>query len=119
MAVRFTADLSGVNELALSLLDVLSGLEHVNICTGCTRGGKPLAEFDPAAMADVQCVYETLPGWSEEIGQCRSFDELPANAPAYVNRVEGSGHCSSGRSDYVGPDRLQTIRHHTALEAFA
>ncbi len=118
VAVRFTADLSGVNELALSLLDVLSGLEHVNICTGYTRGGKPLAEFDPAAMADVQCVYETLPGWSEEIGQCRSFDELPANARAYVNRVEELIARPVGLIS-VGPDRLQTIRHHTALEAFA
>jgi adenylosuccinate synthase len=117
-AARYAADLSGVDELALSLLDVLCGLDQVLICTGYTRGGKAIADFDAADMTGVQCVYETLPGWREEISDCRTFEQLPAAAKNYVNRIEQLMGRPVGIIS-VGPDRLQTIRHHSLLEGLA
>ena len=94
---------------------MLCGLDQVLICTGYTRDGKSVADFDAADMAGVQCVYETLPGWPEEISDCRTFEQLPAAAKNYVNRIEQLMGRPVGIIS-VGPDRLQTIRHHSRLE---
>jgi len=114
-AVRYAADLSGVNEFALSLLDVLSGLAELKICTGYRVAGRDLADFDPAAMADAECVYETLDTWSEDITACTSYADLPAAARAYVDRVEAVLGRPVGVIS-VGPDREQTIFHNTTIE---
>ena len=114
-AVRYAADLSGVNEFALSLLDVLSGLDELKICTGYRINGQDLTDFDPAAMADAECVYETLDTWSEDITACTSYAELPAAARAYVDRVEAVLGRPVGVIS-VGPDREQTIFHNTTIE---
>jgi adenylosuccinate synthase len=114
-AVRYAADLSGVTELALSLLDVLSGLAEVKVCTGYRKGGKTVEAFDAAETEGVECVYETLPGWSEDIGQCRSFGELPAAARNYVVRLEALLARPVGLIS-VGPERTQTIIHKSAVE---
>jgi adenylosuccinate synthase len=87
-AVGYAASLSGVDCLALSLLDVLSGLEEVKICTAYRVDGRLLGEYDPTVLAAAECVYETLPGWSEEIASCRKLAKLPREARAYVRRVE-------------------------------
>jgi adenylosuccinate synthase len=114
-AVRYTADLSGVDELALSLLDVLTGLEEIKVCTGYTVDGEPLDAFDPALMDRAECIYETLPGWSEDITSCRSYDELPETARNYVNRVEELVGRRIGFVS-VGPGRAATIAHKTQIE---
>ncbi len=116
--VRYTADLSGVDELALMLLDVLSGLDEVKICTGYRVGGKVIEDFDPAMLGCVECVWETLPGWKEDIANCRSFTDLPANARAYVRRVEELLDRPVGLIS-VGPGREQSIPHHTKIEGLA
>jgi len=66
-AARYAADISGVDELALSLLDVLSGLDEINVCVGYRVDGESLDMLDPAAMAQAQPVYETMGSWSEDI----------------------------------------------------
>ncbi len=114
-ATRYAADISGVNELALSLLDVLSGLDELYICTGYKCDGKTLGAFDPAVMDAVQCEYDTASGWSEDISNCRTFDDLPDAAKAYVDRIETLLERPVGLIS-VGPDRLQTIVHHTQVE---
>jgi len=115
-AVRYAAELSGVDELSLSLLDVLSGLEEMRICTGYRRAGREVEEFDPIGLEDVECVYEELPGWKAEIGDCRRFDDLPAEAQAYVAKLEKLTGRPVGIIS-VGPERDQTIMHHTRIEA--
>jgi adenylosuccinate synthase len=115
-AVRYAADLSGVDELALSLLDVLSGLDEIKVCVGYRVAGAELVDFDPMSMAAAEPVYETLPGWSEDISDCRKFEQLPVNAKNYVRRVEELASRPVGFIS-VGPDRLQTIPHHTTIEA--
>jgi len=118
MAVRYTAEFSGVDELALSLLDVLSGLEEVKICTGYLIDGEPVDGFDPSLLGRVACEYETLAGWSKDIGACRKFEDLPAEAQAYVERIEQLVGRPVGVIG-VGADREQTIIHHTNLRDFS
>ena len=90
VAVKYAVDLCGVTHIALTLLDVLSGLDHLRICTGYKIAGHPLPAFraDMDVLAEVEPVYETLPGWSANIGGCRRFDELPREAQQYVQRIE-------------------------------
>lgn len=114
-AVRYTASLSGVNELSLSLLDVLGGLEEIQVCTGYKIDGCPVTDYDAALLYKAEPIYETLKGWPGEISDCRSFDSLPPAAQAYVNRLEELVGRPVGLIS-VGPERSQTIRHHSKIE---
>jgi len=114
-AVRYAADISGVDELALSLLDVLSGLDSVRICTGYQADGADLPDFDPSVLHNVQCVYETLPGWRRDISNCRKFSDLPSEAQDYVRTVEQVVGRPVGFIS-VGAERAQTIIHNTRIE---
>ncbi len=114
-AARYAADLSGVNELALSLLDVLTGLDQINICTAYRVNDKELNMFDPAAMAQAECAYETMPGWTRDISACRKFDELPEAAQNYVCRIEQLLGRPVGFVS-VGPERSETIVHNSVIK---
>jgi adenylosuccinate synthase len=114
-AVRYAADLSGADELALSLLDVLTGLDSLRIATGYRRGGRDVETFDPMGLGDVACAYEELPGWSEDICGCETFADLPQAARAYVQRIEALVGRPVGLIG-VGADREQAIVHHTATD---
>jgi len=110
VAVRYTARLSGVDVLAVMLLDVLSGLEELKICVAYELDGQQTTIF-PAHVDELwraQPVYETLPGWKEDISQARRWEDLPVNAQAYLRRISQL----IGRPleiISVGPDRRQTI----------
>ena len=117
-ALQYTVELTGANELALSLLDVLTGLEEIKVCTGYRRNGRAVETFDPSAMDGVECVYETLPAWREEIGACRRFGDLPPAARSYVNRIEQLTGRPVGLIS-VGADRDATITHQTSIEGLA
>lgn len=110
VAVRYTARLSGVDVLAVMLLDVLSGLEELKICVAYELDGQQTTIF-PAHVDELwraQPVYETLPGWKEDIFHARRWEDLPANAQAYLRRISQL----IGRPleiISVGPDREQTI----------
>jgi adenylosuccinate synthase len=110
VAARYSARLSGVDVLAVMLLDVLSQLPELEICVAYELDGRRIADF-PSHVDDVrrlQPVYETLPGWQEEITHIRRWDDLPANAKAYLDRIR----TLVGRPVEivsVGPEREQTI----------
>jgi len=110
VAARYTARLSGVDELAVMLLDVPGGLEELKICTAYMVNGRETSQF-PSHVDDLKAavpVYETLPGWREELSTIRSYDALPAAAKAYAARIGALlGRPVSILS--VGPDREQTI----------
>ena len=114
-AVGYSAALSGVDEVVLSLLDVLTGLDEVLVCTGYRKDGKAIESFNPQAMDGVECIYEALPGWTEDITACRRFGDLPVAAQNYVARIEELIGVPVGFIS-VGPERTQTITHHTGLE---
>jgi adenylosuccinate synthase len=90
--LRYAARINGLDELALTKLDVLSGLERLKIAVAYERGGERTehfpAEFGVEALAEWQPVYEEQPGWAEDITGARSRDDLPPAAREYVERVE-------------------------------
>jgi adenylosuccinate synthase len=102
--------LNGITGLAITKLDVLDGLEALNICTHYEHRGKTL-DVVPASLkvlAECRPVYETLPGWTETISGIRSFTRLPRNVKNYLQRIaELTGTPVDIIS--VGPDRDQTI----------
>ncbi|MGM9950811.1 MAG: adenylosuccinate synthase [Lysinibacillus sp.] len=109
VVVRHSRRVSGITDLALNSIDVLSGLETVKICTAYEYNGEVITEYPANLHIIEQCrpVYEELPGWSEDITGVRSLDELPENARRYVERiVELTGINLMTFS--VGPAREQT-----------
>ena len=90
VALKYSMMINGFTELALMKLDVLSGLSQIRVATHYRRGGKLLEDFPSGAEALAECepVYEELPGWKEEIGECRHLNELPPPAQAYIAFIE-------------------------------
>jgi adenylosuccinate synthase len=110
VAVRYTAALSGADEITVMLLDVLSGLPELKLCTSYELDGETITHFPSDAYRLERCVpkFETIPGWSEDITTARKLSDLPAGARRYVDRIaELVGRKVSVVS--VGPDRAQTI----------
>ncbi len=113
---RYATRVNGITDYFLTKLDVLSSLEQVPICVGYTVDGVRTDDM-PMTQTDLHHalpVYETMPGWFEDITHCRTFDELPPNAQAYVLRIEelaGARVSCIG----VGPGREQTIVRHDVL----
>ena len=109
--VRTAVQLSGVTELCLTKLDVLSGLEELKVCTKYEWSCDSIryADVDAYDLDKVETIYQTVPGWSEDISQARSFDELPANARNYVKMVEEAAGVPV-KWIGVGPEREATIQ---------
>lgn len=109
VVMRHSRRVSGITNLSLNCIDVLSGLDTVKICVAYDLDGKRI-DYYPASLEQLKrCkpIYEELPGWEEDITGYRSLDELPENARNYVRRVgELVGVRISTFS--VGPDREQT-----------
>jgi len=90
VAVRYGVRINGLDALAVTKLDVLDGLDRVDICTAYTCGSRTLTEFpsDMAQLASCKPVYESLPGWSAPTKGIRAWDQLPDAARRYVGRLE-------------------------------
>jgi adenylosuccinate synthase len=99
-----------VNVLAVMLLDVVSQLPELKVCTAYDLDGRRITDF-PSHVDDVRQVkpiYETWPGWQEEITHVRGMDDLPANAISYLKRLGELVGCPVEIVS-VGPDREQTM----------
>lgn len=111
VVMRHSRRVSGITHLSLNSIDVLSGLDTIKICTAYQTSSGEIIEYYPASLkilSDCQPIYETLPGWTEDITQCQRFEDLPLNAQNYVRRItELVGVKLATLS--VGPDRSQTI----------
>jgi adenylosuccinate synthase len=110
VALRYTARLSGVDSLAVMLLDVLSGFEELQVCTAYQIDGKKTNVF-PSHVDDLrraEPVYESLGGWKEDVTACRKFGDLPKAAQTYLNRISQLVGRPIGMVS-VGPERDQTI----------
>lgn len=110
VAVRYTSRLSGATELSVMLLDVLSGFDSINICVAYELDGKRIEYFpaDVDELARCKPIYETRPGWSEEIGDVQEYDALPENAKKYLVRLSEILKKPVSIVS-VGPGREQTI----------
>ncbi|SMB90172.1 Adenylosuccinate synthetase [Thermanaeromonas toyohensis ToBE] len=108
--LRHAVEVNGLTGIALTKLDVLTGLDVVRICTGYQYGGEVLYDF-PASLKVLQkCepIYEELPGWQEDITQAHTLEELPPACRAYIRRVEELVGVPI-KLIAVGPRRDQTI----------
>ncbi|WP_433757572.1 adenylosuccinate synthase [Nocardia sp. CA-135398] len=113
---RYATRVNGVTDYFLTKLDVLSSLERVPICVAYEIDGKRVEQM-PTTQTEfhhAKPIYEEMPGWWEDISQVKTFEELPANAQAYVLRLE---ELSGARISCigVGPGRDQTIVRHDVL----
>ena len=110
VAVRYTARLGGVTSIALTMLDVLSQLDTIQVCVAYELDGERIDYF-PAHVNQLKAakpIYESIPGWQQDVTNARSLDDLPTAAIDYVLRVEQLvGRPVEFIS--VGPDRAQTI----------
>jgi adenylosuccinate synthase len=90
VAVRYSVRINGLEGLALTKLDVLDGLERIDICTSYRCGSRALTEFpsDIAQLAACEPVYESMPGWSSPTRGIRRFTDLPDSARRYIARLE-------------------------------
>ena len=110
VVVKYAAQVNGLTDLAITKLDVLTGLDTIKVCTAYDCDG---VEYDTvpehrAVFDHAKPKYIEVPGWQEDITGCRSFDELPQAAQDYIKLIEDlSGVKVSIVA--VGPDREQTI----------
>jgi len=90
VAARYGARINGLDVLALTKLDVLDGLEQIDICTAYRSGSRTLTELpsDVAQLAACEPVYESMPGWTTPTKGIRRYEDLPAAAKRYVERLE-------------------------------
>ncbi|MDO4767936.1 MAG: adenylosuccinate synthase [Pseudomonadota bacterium] len=110
VVLRESQRLNGPTEIALTKLDVLGGLDELRLCVAYRYKGAEM-EYPPQeenAMAHVEPVYETMPGWSGDISGCRAYGDLPQAARDYIGRIEEFLGIPV-RIVSVGPDRDQTI----------
>ena len=109
--MRHSKRVSGITHLSLNSIDVLSGLETVKICTAYRTSSGETIEYYPASLKQLgECipVYEELPGWTEDITACETYEELPLNAQNYVRRISELVGVKIATLS-VGPDRKQTM----------
>ncbi len=112
--LRKAVRVNGLSYVAMTHLDVLDGFAEIPLCVAYDIEGRRVESF-PSALWDVEKatpIYEMMPGWLQSTAECRSFDDLPANAQGYLNRVaklSGVPICMVT----VGSEREQTIVMHT------
>ena len=117
VAMRHAKRVSGMNCLSLNLLDIFTGLKKVKICTAYMLDGQQI-DYYPASLKELeQCepVYEEFDGWTEDISAVTKYDQLPANAKKYLNRIEELTGLQL-MTISVGPSREQTITLKDAWE---
>jgi adenylosuccinate synthase len=89
VVVRHARRVSGITDLSLNSIDVLTGIENIKICTAYEYQGEIIDSFPASLKVLAECkpIYEELPGWTEDLGGVRSLDDLPDNARHYLERV--------------------------------
>lgn len=108
--VKHSVTVNGIDSVAITKLDVLDSFEEINVCTAYLLNGEKINHF-PSTIENIKSVipiYETLPGWNQDITKCKSYSELPKNTVNYLNFIsEKSGFKVKIIS--VGPRRDQTF----------
>jgi adenylosuccinate synthase len=113
--LRHAARVNGISTLALTKLDVLTGWDPIRVAVAYELDGRRLERPPAASLARVVPIYEELPGWTEDLSGCRTYEDLPRTTRSFIERVEQLSGCPVAIAS-VGPDRAQTI---TRLPVFA
>ncbi len=108
--LRYTRRINGLTELAVTKLDILSGLPQIRICTAYRSHDKRFEDLPlgPTDLSPFTPIYETLPGWEDDITGARSWDDLPPQAKDYIRRIENICNVPV-RHISVGSERSQLI----------
>lgn len=110
VAVRYAVRVNGIDSIALTKLDVLDGIETIEICTGYKIGDRTVTEFpsDLNTAGTLTPIYESWPGWTTPTKGARDYAQLPAEAQRYIRRLEEVSGVPVGLIS-TGSDRLETI----------
>jgi adenylosuccinate synthase len=108
--LRYAARVNGFTHLALTKLDILSGFETLKVCVAYRRGGETYTDLPVGlfGLEEYEPVYMDLPGWAEDVQGARTLDDLPAEARAYIRKIEEVGGVPVGWIS-VGPEREQLV----------
>ena len=110
VAARYSRQINGFTGIVLTRLDILDGMDEVKICVGYRAGDRQVERFpaNTALLEECEPVYEKMPGWTEPTASATRIDQLPANALAYVRRIERLVGCDA-QIISTGPSREETI----------
>jgi adenylosuccinate synthase len=108
--LRYAARVNGLTELALTKLDILSGLPAIRLCVAYQEGDTVYSDlpYGPAHLSPFQAIFEDLPGWKEDIREIRRWEDLPAQARDYILHIEELSGIPV-RLVSVGPEREQVV----------
>lgn len=112
VVLREMARLCDPTTMALTKLDVLTGLKDLKVCVAYEYEGKVMQypPQTPRGLDNVKPIFEVLPGWEEDLTACTSWEQLPENCRKYIERIEEILGVKAGFIS-VGPDRNQTFKH--------
>ena len=108
--LKYVIEISGIKRVALMLLDVLSAVDELKLCTGYLIDGKEI-DYMPSTVAELEKVepqFITMPSWKEDISSIRNYDELPLNCRRYLETIEEKLGVKIAMVS-VGPDKEATI----------
>lgn len=110
VALNYAIRVNGITEICLTKLDVLDGLDSIKVCTGYRVNGEVITAFplDLDVFSNADPIYDTLPGWKEDISQLTDFNKLPQNAIAYIHYIAEKAGVEINLIS-VGSRRNQTI----------
>jgi adenylosuccinate synthase len=112
VAARYAVKLMSINNLVITKIDIFSGVEEIKVCTGYKLPDNSVTEKYPSSvkvLSEVEPVYQTLPGWQEDISGVREFNQLPENAKKYLQVISEYTDCKIAYVG-VGQDRKQLIK---------
>ena len=117
VAARYSQLVNGFTGLVLTRLDILDGFESVKLCVGYRADGEDVSRFpaNTSLLARCEPVYEELPGWDRPTASATSMCQLPANAVAYIRRIEELVGCQA-QIVSTGPSRAETIQRSPVFE---
>lgn len=107
-ALRYAVQVNGITDLALTKLDVLSGLKEIPVCVAYALDKERIEHLPCESLDKVTPIYETMPGWHEDISRCQRLEDLPSQARGYIDFIAervSREFCSIS----VGPKREQSI----------
>lgn len=109
--LKYAANLNSFTELVVTKLDILSGLDELKVCVAYERNGERIDYYptDLRVLAECTAVYETLPGWQEDIMSARTMADLPENARSYVQYIADYTETAVSAIS-VGPERSQIVK---------
>ena len=108
--LKHAVRVNGLTEIALTKIDVLTGIDEIKVCTAYQHGEEVVEEFPPYLESEIpyEPIYETWPGWEEDITNIRKYENLPENAQNYIERIEDLIGIPA-KIISVGPGRKEAI----------